>query len=127
MPSHLSNSTFKSPSSRDLLASFEDFLRSLHELLKRSFASLNISSQYISSSKYKNIIMEIKGISIIKMRRSRCSSVHKRFRTDFVAVVSLICVINLLSEVIIVDSRSPINVMAMKWWKDNKPSKLKPR
>ena len=41
--------------------------------------------------------------------------------------VSIVCAIMLLFGDMMVDARSPINVMAMKWWKDNKPTKLKPR
>ena len=73
------------------------------------------------------MIIDLKRSSLNKMSRNNFCSVHKSSKTDFLVVASLICVISLLSEVIIVDSRSPINVMAMKWWKDNKPSKLKSR
>ena len=52
---------------------------------------------------------------------------NKMCNTNGAIAISLIFAILLFCEVMMIDARSPINVMAMKWWKDNKPTKLKPR
>ena len=59
--------------------------------------------------------------------RMRRTIANKTCIANGLLAVSIICAILLFCEVIVVDARSPINVMAMKWWKDNKPTKLKPR
>ena len=67
--------------------------------------------------------------SIITNGRSRMrrTIANKMCIANGLMTISIICAISLFCEVIMVDARSPINVMAMKWWKDNKPTKLKPR
>lgn len=63
------------------------------------------------------------------MKRNQIRAFIKPNHTSIVISISLlILAISLLcAHVFLVDARSPINVMAMKWWKDNKPSKLKSR
>ena len=57
-----------------------------------------------------------------------CNMVHKKPNIHWLFTLSLVCAISFLCvAIIVVDARSPINVMAMKWWKDNKPTKLKSR
>ena len=75
-----------------------------------------------------NLFLFTNGSTITGERsRMRRTIASKRCIANGLLAISIICAILLFCEVIMVDARSPINVMAMKWWKDNKPTKLKPR
>ena len=84
--------------------------------------------KYFQVKSILNLFLFTNGSTITGERsRMRRTIASKRCIANGLLAISIICAILLFCEVIMVDARSPINVMAMKWWKDNKPTKLKPR